>query len=195
MLKRSFSAPLVVSIIALCFSVVGSGIASVATISALSKKEKKQTRKIAKREINKAAPALSVQHAGSADSATTANTAASVADGAVTDAKLANGAVTSAKVANGSLRIRDLAIDRGTATAVHAGPLNGNACFTVSQPEAPQAQPGDLTVLVPSSIPNGIQVFGMTVQTAGTVRFRYCNTTDAVINNPQIDYAWFVLRG
>ncbi len=54
------SPAMVVAIIALVFAVAGTGVASVATISALNKKEKKQTRNIAKSEISKAAPGLSV---------------------------------------------------------------------------------------------------------------------------------------
>jgi hypothetical protein len=83
MREKRPSAPLVLSIIAVVLSLAGTGVASVATISALSKKEKKQTRNIANDEIGKAAPGLSVKHAGSAD------TAATVADGAVTRAALA----------------------------------------------------------------------------------------------------------
>jgi hypothetical protein len=54
---------MVLSIIAVVFSLVGTGAASVATISALSKKEKKQTRNIADSEITKKAPGLSVANA------------------------------------------------------------------------------------------------------------------------------------
>jgi len=66
------SPAMVVAIVALVFAVAGTGVASVATISVLSKKEKKQTRNIAKQEINKAAPGLSV-----ADSAKLGGQAAS----------------------------------------------------------------------------------------------------------------------
>jgi hypothetical protein len=79
----------VISIIALVFSIAGAAMAGVATVSVLSKKEKKQTRRIAEAEIGKAAPGLSVKHAGSADSAGT------VADGSVTRAKLAPGVLAS----------------------------------------------------------------------------------------------------
>jgi hypothetical protein len=54
---------MVLSIIAVVFSLAGTGAASVATISALSKKEKKQTRNIADSEITKKAPGLSVANA------------------------------------------------------------------------------------------------------------------------------------
>lgn len=66
------SPAMAVAIIALIFAVTGTAAAGVATISVLSKKEKKQTRNIAKDEINKAAPGLSV-----ADSAKLGGQAAS----------------------------------------------------------------------------------------------------------------------
>jgi Mrp family chromosome partitioning ATPase len=63
MRKKRPSAPMVLSIIAVVFSLAGTGVASVATISALNKKEKKQTRNIADSEITKKAPGLSVANA------------------------------------------------------------------------------------------------------------------------------------
>ena len=68
MKKKRPSAPMVLSIIAVVFALAGTGAASVATISVLSKKEKKQTRNIAKDEIKKAAPGLSVANAKNAAS-------------------------------------------------------------------------------------------------------------------------------
>jgi hypothetical protein len=67
------SPAMVVSIIALVFALAGSAAAGVATISVLSKKEKKQTRNIAKDEIRKAAPGLSVANATNATNAQNAN--------------------------------------------------------------------------------------------------------------------------
>jgi hypothetical protein len=63
------SPAMVVSIVALVFALAGSAAAGVATISVLSKKEKKQTRNIAKDEINKAAPSLSVANATNSQNA------------------------------------------------------------------------------------------------------------------------------
>jgi hypothetical protein len=61
------SPAMVVAIVALIFAVTGTAVAGVATISVLSKKEKKQTKriskKIAKKQISKAAPGLSVANA------------------------------------------------------------------------------------------------------------------------------------
>jgi len=74
------SPAIVISIVALVFAVAGTAVAGVATISVLSKKEKKQTRKIARNEINKAAPGLSVAHAANAESAANATTAASASN-------------------------------------------------------------------------------------------------------------------
>jgi hypothetical protein len=67
------SPAMVVAIVALVFAVAGSAVAGVATISVLSKKEKKQTRNIAKDEIDKAAPGLSVANAQNAVTAGNAN--------------------------------------------------------------------------------------------------------------------------
>jgi hypothetical protein len=78
---------MVLSIIAVVFSLAGTGAASVATISALSKKEKKQTRGIADTEIKKLAPGLSVANAdklgGQPASSYTLRTALVAANGTV----------------------------------------------------------------------------------------------------------------
>jgi hypothetical protein len=75
-MKKVFRRPspaMVVSIIALVFAVVGTGVASVATVSVLNKQEKKQTKKISKNqannEITKRAPGLSVASAVNANNA------------------------------------------------------------------------------------------------------------------------------
>jgi hypothetical protein len=68
------SAAMVVSIVALVFAIAGTSIAGVA----LTKKEKKQTRSIAKDEINKAAPGLSVANATNAQNASNAQNANAV---------------------------------------------------------------------------------------------------------------------
>lgn len=60
------SPTMIVAIVALVFAVAGTSVAGVATISVLSKKEKKQTRSIAKDQISKAAPGLSVARATNA---------------------------------------------------------------------------------------------------------------------------------
>src|SRR5690348_18474111 len=77
MRKRAPSPAIVISIIALVFAVAGTALAGMATISVLSKKEMKQTRRLAKAEIRRAAPGLSVEHAKSADIAAASNHAAS----------------------------------------------------------------------------------------------------------------------
>lgn len=77
---RAPSPAMVVAIIALVLAAVGTAVAGVATVSSLSKKDKKQTRNIAKNEINKAAPGLSV---GSAAHAQTAGIADRVQNGAI----------------------------------------------------------------------------------------------------------------
>ena len=65
-LGRKPSPALAISIVALVFALAGTSIAGVATISVLNKKEKKQTRNIARDEIKKAAPGLSVANATNA---------------------------------------------------------------------------------------------------------------------------------
>ena len=95
MREKRPSASMVLSIIAVVFSIAGTGAASVATISVLSKKEKKQTRNIAKGEINKAAPSLSVANAANLGGqpasfyapATTLRTATVAANGTVDAAR------------------------------------------------------------------------------------------------------------
>jgi hypothetical protein len=78
---RKPSPAMVVSIIALVFALAGSAAAGVATVSVLSKKEKKQTRTIARDEINKAAPGLSVGNAVNAQTANSAQSAGALAAG------------------------------------------------------------------------------------------------------------------
>ena len=103
---RKPSPALVVSIIALIFALAGTSIAGVATISVLSKKEKKQTRNIAKDEINKAAPGLSVANAANAQNAVNAqnatnaqnaNIANTVQDGSIGTSQFA-GSIPAARV-------------------------------------------------------------------------------------------------
>ena len=57
---------LVVAIVALIAALAGTAVAEVATTAKLNKKEKKQTRKIARKQINKLAPDLSVAFADEA---------------------------------------------------------------------------------------------------------------------------------
>jgi hypothetical protein len=75
--RRRPSAAFVVAVFALCFAIVGSAIAGTdASKKALSKSQvKKISKKQAKKAIKKAAPGLSVAHATSADTATSAATA------------------------------------------------------------------------------------------------------------------------
>jgi 23S rRNA maturation mini-RNase III len=69
------SPALVVAVVALVAALVGTAVAEVATTARLDKKEKKQTRKIARKQINKLAPGLSVANADTADNATNAENA------------------------------------------------------------------------------------------------------------------------
>jgi hypothetical protein len=86
---------MVVAIVALVFAVAGSAVAGVATVSVLSKKEKKQTRNIAKDEINKAAPGLSVKSATNATNATSATNATNATNADTVGGKTASALQTS----------------------------------------------------------------------------------------------------
>jgi hypothetical protein len=77
-LRHSRPSPgLVVAIAALVAALAGTAVAAdpVATTARLDKKEKKQAKKIARKQIRKLAPGLSVDHANTADSATNAENA------------------------------------------------------------------------------------------------------------------------
>jgi len=83
------SPAMLVAIVALVATLVGTAVAGVATTSRLDKKEKKQIRKIARKlanqQITKRAPKLSVAAAGTATSAGAANSALTAAQlGSVT---------------------------------------------------------------------------------------------------------------
>ncbi len=92
MRERRPSPAMIVAIIALVFSLAGTGVASVATISALTKKDKRKTRRIADSEVVKLAPGLSVKSAGSANTAGSASTAGSANTAAsATNANLLDG--------------------------------------------------------------------------------------------------------
>jgi hypothetical protein len=67
------SPSMIVAIVALIFAVTGTAVAGVAAVSVLNKKEKKQTRNIARNEIKKAAPRLSVANATNAQNAANAD--------------------------------------------------------------------------------------------------------------------------
>jgi hypothetical protein len=72
---RQPSPAMIVAVLALVAALAGTAVADVATTAKLDKKEKKQVKKIAKKQINKLAPGLSVDHANTADSATNAQNA------------------------------------------------------------------------------------------------------------------------
>jgi hypothetical protein len=96
------SPAMVVSIVALVFAVAGTSVAAVATISVLSKKEKKQTRRIARGEIKRAAPGLSVANATNAQNADTAGT---VQNGAIGTEKFASTVPAAGVTASGTQTI------------------------------------------------------------------------------------------
>jgi hypothetical protein len=171
------SPAMVVAIVALVFAVAGSALAGVATVSVLSKKEKKQTRRIAKDEINKAAPGLSVAHANTANSATTANSAgnSNTLDGLDSTAflRVVTAATTNEDpglLANGNCQTR-----------FHIG-----GAFS-------GVQPGDVALLFPFGtsflVPEGFRQ-----PTAGQVSFALCNFTGAALDQAALDFRVIVLR-
>jgi hypothetical protein len=118
-LKRKPSPALVIAIMALCVSLVGTAVAvPIATVS-LNKNEKKQIRKIAgkisNKRITKRAPGLTVSAADLANIATLAN---SVANDSITTEKLADAAVTPAELADAAVTLAKLAADSVDGTKV-----------------------------------------------------------------------------
>ena len=141
------SPAMIVAMVALVFAVVGTSVAGVATISVLNKKEKKQTRNIAKDEIKKAAPGLSVASAGNAASASNASTL-----GGLTPAQLqqpiAYGDFESNALVPGSSKNVNSVRDDGT----------GIYCIDVSitpKVAVATADPGDFRYANASAVPSG----------------------------------------
>ncbi len=115
MLNRNRPLPspaLIIAVIALVVA-VGGGTFAIAS-------SRNSTTKVVTKIVKKLAPRLSVNHAKTADSATSADhagsadsatTAGTVSDGAITNAKLGGNAVTGANVQDGSLTGSDLAAE------------------------------------------------------------------------------------
>jgi hypothetical protein len=104
------SPAMIVAILALVLAVAGS---SIAAVNALTKKQKSQTRKIARSEIAKAAPGLSVAEAVHAKQADTAKQADSVPAGSIGPGQL-SAAIPAAHVTRGAAQ----SIPAGTNTAL-----------------------------------------------------------------------------
>lgn len=134
-LKRRPSPALIISVVALCAALVGTAIAGpIAGDSRLTRQDRKVAVKIARtlslryikrftpllsdRQIAKAAPGLSVESAKEADSAKT------VADGAITTEKLADLAVTTDKI--GDNQVTGAKVNEATLGQV---PSAANASF------------------------------------------------------------------
>ena len=112
------SPAMIVAVIALALGMVGTAVAGTDGLNA--KLSKSKVKKIADKEIAKKAPGLSVSHAGSADSATTANSAnrADSADSATT-AGSANGVTP--------VKINFTPTGNASGTVFHAGGLKIDA--------------------------------------------------------------------
>jgi len=160
---------LVVAVLALIAALAGSAVAEVATTAKLNKKEKKQTRKIARKQINKLAPGLSVAKAETADTANSANSASPtgpaggdvtgtypdplIGDQKVTTPKLANGAITTSKL--GTVRRRPsspMSVAAGESELVVATCATGEQAFGGGGVWSNVNEPADLHVV--QSFPN-----------------------------------------
>ena len=171
------SPAMVTSIVALVFAVAGTSVAGVATISVLSKKEKKQTSKIAKKEINKAAPGLSVASATNADKldgkdASQLQTTSAYAErtvdlpltGAFQDVVTTSVTTTGTRiVANASLEL-----DSGVSSDVHCRlRIAGVESFTYDEQDLPTEAAMALTFA--RTVPPGTHAVGLECSETGTV--------------------------
>jgi cytoskeletal protein RodZ len=112
-IRRLPSPALVISAIALIIA-VGGGTFAIA--SSDNKRDKKIAKKVANKQIKKKAPGLSVNHANSADSASTSNSVntngvntSAIQDNAVTTPKIADNAVTTPKIADNAVSTSKIA--------------------------------------------------------------------------------------
>jgi hypothetical protein len=158
----------VISIVALIFAVTGTAVAGMATVSVLSKKEKQQTRNIAKDEINKAAPGLSVANAINAQSAANAAQLGGSPPGAFQQrvaGSCTDDRAISAIAANGSVTCEG---------AVIPIDLSGPAVDT----DPPSKQIGDLQIIsvCPKSAEHGVSMFN-NGSSAATLNWFYSDGT------------------
>lgn len=177
---------MVVSIVALVLSVAGTSVAGVATISVLNKKEKKQTRNIAKDEINRAAPGLTVAAAARAQNATNAQNAVNAenATNAQNAQTVPDDSITGAKVLAGSLSLSDSA--RSAASNMSGAMVAAGACNDLNFGFAAlELQPGDVGFLVPELSVNGIVPHSPAQAGAGgTLLLGVCNVSNGPITLP-----------
>ena len=163
--RKAPSPAMVVAIVALVLAVAGSAVAGVATVSVLSKKEKKQTRNIARGEITRAAPSLSVASAGVADKL----------DGL-----------------DSTAFPRVVADDTRT---IDPPSVSGNGCLFEQLSGGPfsAVQPGDVVLVFPSGA-LFLTAEGLIQNTAGEVRFYLCNLSANSVDETVLDFRLIVLR-
>jgi len=154
---------MIVAALALIVALAGTAMAAPTAIkSILNKKEKKQVKNIAKNQINKLAPGLSVKHANTAGSADTAKRAdvATKADDA--------GALSGTTIV-------------GKGDIEGPGALTNSSCVAKST-SVPGARAGDHVVLTP---PNGWPTYEVNLTarvTTDTVTYEICNQSGALQN-------------
>jgi hypothetical protein len=101
-----------------------------------------------------------------------------LATGSVASANLANGAVTSAKLASGSVSLANLS-GTSTSTTFNLPAVSANTCSTAELPDA-GAGVTDFPMVAfpgPVSLPLGLSATALRVDTAGSVRVKFCNGT------------------
>jgi hypothetical protein len=166
---KKLSPAMVTSIVALVFAVAGT---SVAAVSALTKNEKKQVSKIAKKEIKKAAPGLSVANADTVDG----KHASASAYAERTDPDLAltvnfQDVVTTSVTTTGSARViatAALELDAGATTSAHCRlRIAGVEGFTYDAQELPTESTMALTFA--RTVPAGTQAVAVECSETGNV--------------------------
>lgn len=160
---RRPSPAMIVAATALIVALAGTAMAAPTAIkSILNKKEKKQVKNIAKNQVNKLAPGLSVKHAntaGSADSAKRADVATKADD---------------ADALSGTTIV-------GKGDIEGPGGLTNSSCVPKST-SVPGARAGDHVVLTP---PNGWPSYEVNLTarvTDDTVTYEICNQSGALQN-------------
>src|SRR5215204_1099326 len=155
---RRPSPAMIVAGTALIIALAGTAMAAPSAIkSILNKKEKKQVKNIAKNQVNKLAPGLSVASATSADTAKRADTAAN------------------AEALSGNTIVAEGDTIQGPGT------VTNSSCTAISTPAA-GAQAGDHVVLTP---PSGWPTYEINLTarvTADTVTYEICNQSGALAN-------------
>ncbi|HEX6587024.1 MAG TPA: hypothetical protein VF052_09745 [Solirubrobacterales bacterium] len=160
---RMPSPAMTVAGVALIIALAGTAMAAPTAIkSILNKQEKKQVKAIAKNQVNKLAPGLSVANAATATNANQANTATSAETAANAEALGGNTVV-------------------GEGDLDGPGALTNSSCTSVSEP-VPGAQAGDHVVLTPPSVWPTYEINLTARVTTDTVTYEICNQSGVLQN-------------